>query len=131
MTTTDATDDEKQKAEEEQRKADADRKSAQRRVKWTRRFNMSLLVGETALVLLLAVGVTWGAFSFLFGVGSNAEPKSGEDALKLLDQHWKGSLVLLIPLFYRPIRKFLEQTEEAFGMKRRQPNVTANKAKRE
>ena len=36
-----------------------------------------------------------------------------------INQNWKAVLILLIPLFYQTIRKFIEEVEEAYGMKRR------------
>jgi hypothetical protein len=41
--------------------------------------------------------------------------------VELINDNWKAALILLVLLFYRTIRIFLEQTEEAFGMKRKKP----------
>jgi hypothetical protein len=35
-----------------------------------------------------------------------------------MNENWKVGLLILLPLFYRPIRTFLEELREAFGMKR-------------
>ncbi len=43
-------------------------------------------------------------------------------ALSMLNENWKIGLILLIPLFYRTIRAFLERAEEFAGIKApRQP----------
>lgn len=39
-----------------------------------------------------------------------------QDVLTRMDAHWKLGIVLLIPLFYRTIRDFLERAEQAFGI---------------
>jgi hypothetical protein len=39
-----------------------------------------------------------------------------KDTLGPLSDNWKGLLVLLIPLFYRPVRSFLERVERFAGM---------------
>lgn len=39
--------------------------------------------------------------------------------LKALSANWQGLLLLLIPLFYRSIRAFLDRVEEAWGVKAR------------
>ena len=42
------------------------------------------------------------------------------DALAQVDAHWKIGLALLIPLFYRTVRQFMEEMEEApLGFKRK------------
>lgn len=42
------------------------------------------------------------------------------DALTQVDAHWKIGLALLIPLFYRTIRQFMEEMEEApLGFRRK------------
>ena len=37
-------------------------------------------------------------------------------ALRALNENWKVSLLLLIPLFYRTVRTFLERVEKAWGI---------------
>ena len=39
------------------------------------------------------------------------------DSVKLVDDNWKVGLLILVPLFFRTIRSFLERVEEAWGMK--------------
>jgi hypothetical protein len=43
------------------------------------------------------------------------------ELVKGLNDNWKAALILLVVLFYRTVRMFLEQAEEAFGVKRRLP----------
>lgn len=38
--------------------------------------------------------------------------------LGTVSDNWKAFLLLAIPLFYRTVRTFLEEVQEAFGMKR-------------
>ncbi len=40
------------------------------------------------------------------------------NALGQLDSHWKLALGLLVPLFYRTIRQFLQEAENIFGVNR-------------
>ena len=41
--------------------------------------------------------------------------------MKQLSDNWKAGVILLVVLFYRTIRTFLEQADEALGVKRRKP----------
>ena len=43
----------------------------------------------------------------------------------MLNQNWKGLLILLVPLLYQTIRKFLDEIQEGFGMKRQPKNESA------
>jgi hypothetical protein len=45
-------------------------------------------------------------------------PPDATDWITKIAANWKAVILLLIPLFYRTVRIFLEQVEEAFGMKR-------------
>ena len=44
--------------------------------------------------------------------------KQPADVLATVNLNWKALLVLLVPLLYQTIKRFLEEVEEAFGMKR-------------
>jgi len=50
-----------------------------------------------------------------------------EDALKMLNENWKVGLLILIPLFYRTIRMFLERVRKAFGMEVQEPEDVEEK----
>ncbi|SRR6266571_6753784 len=41
--------------------------------------------------------------------------------LQTINENWKAFLLLGIPLFYRTVRTFLEEVQEAAGMKRQRP----------
>lgn len=45
-----------------------------------------------------------------------------EDALKMLHDDWKVGLLILVPLFYRTVRMFLERVRKAFGIELQQPD---------
>jgi hypothetical protein len=45
--------------------------------------------------------------------------KSAADVLTTVNQNWKALLIILIPLLYQTIRKFLDELEEFYGMKRK------------
>jgi hypothetical protein len=48
------------------------------------------------------------------------------DSLKMLNENWKVGLLILVPLFFRTIRAFLERVEKAFGMEApRKPVATS------
>ena len=83
----------------------------------------SSISGQT---LLLSAAFVTGATSFVYEIGwvifAGADRQLRlNDALKLLSNNWKAGVLLLVPLFYRTIRAFLERVEEVAGMKARQP----------
>jgi hypothetical protein len=67
-----------------------------------------------AVVLLTVYGIGWLAF---------CDRQTRETRLlalaRGLSDNWKIGLLLILVLFYRTIRTFLEQAEEAWGVKRR------------
>jgi hypothetical protein len=69
-------------------------------------------VAERLIVLGLASAVL--RYGYLLTVG---RVPSG-DWIASVAANWKAVVLILIPLFYRAVRTFLEQVEEAFGMKR-------------
>lgn len=79
-----------------------------------------LSVLERLLALGLAVAVIWAGYRLATGKATQNE----QDTIFKLGENWKAALFLLIPLFYKTVRVFLEEVHEAFGMKRRrQPGV--------
>jgi hypothetical protein len=42
--------------------------------------------------------------------------KWAENVLNILSERWKGLVLLLIPMFYRPVRIFLEKVKKAWGL---------------
>lgn len=71
-------------------------------------------VVERAVVLAIAFAV----FYFFWHIihGNQSQVSSAEHALEVCSQNWKGLLILLVPLFYRTIRTFLEKVRRAWGM---------------
>lgn len=77
-------------------------------------------VFERLLVLGIAVAVLWAGYR----LGAGKATQNEKDTIFKLGENWKAALFLLIPLFYKTVRVFLEEVQEAFGMKRQpQPGV--------
>ncbi|MCK4395992.1 hypothetical protein KAW96_05280 [candidate division WOR-3 bacterium] len=57
-----------------------------------------------------------------------------EKWLKVINQFWKVLLILIIPLFYRPLKKFVEEAEQLWPLKRKrketQPEDTEKQTKK-
>jgi hypothetical protein len=83
-----------------------------------------------AVEIIVVLSVT-GLLFFLIGreahwVWTACDPKERqrriEAALKMLHDDWKVGLLILVPLFYRTVRMFLERVRRAFGIELRQPD---------
>ena len=75
---------------------------------------------EVVIVLVLAVvilAVTGYEIVWVFRGNQWPSQVRLEAALKALNENWKVVLLLLVPLFYRTIRGFLERVEEFAGAK--------------
>jgi hypothetical protein len=75
---------------------------------------------EVLMVLVLAVGIlVVTGYEVAWVVGGWLSPTQPRLAtvLKTLNENWKALLLLLVPLFYRTIRGFLERVEEFAGAK--------------
>ena len=84
--------------------------------------NWLLSVVEPCIILIIALVLAYAGYWLIFGVEKSAEHQTRLTQLvELINDNWKAALILLVLLFYRTIRIFLEQTEEAFGMKRKKP----------
>lgn len=61
----------------------------------------------------------WGLCWIVCGIWSQDQTAGQrlEVIIAALNDNWKVGLLVLIPLFFRPIRMFLERVEEAWGMK--------------
>ena len=70
-------------------------------------------VSERLVVLSIGMAVAYVGYRLLF------TGKQPADVLATLNLNWKALLVLLVPLLYQTIKSFLDEVEEAFGMKRR------------
>jgi hypothetical protein len=84
-----------------------------------------LRILEITTLLVLVAGMVIVAFyeSFWIFWGDLASSRHARLAtvMRELNENWKPTLLILVPLFYRTVRTFLEQVEEAFGMKRSMP----------
>jgi hypothetical protein len=72
-----------------------------------------LSVLELVIVLALAGLLGVAVYALLAGDGERITY-----LMKTVHDNWRAALVLLIPLFYRPVRTFLENLEEAGSLKR-------------
>jgi hypothetical protein len=77
--------------------------------------------GEVCIVVLIAVVVIaatlYQVLWIVFAMDWPTREARLSTSLRMLNEDWKVGLILLVPLFYRTIRAFLERVEEAFGMK--------------
>lgn len=78
---------------------------------------LNWLLSVLELLLVFAITCLLGYAIWCFVAGTSQEARITR-LIEVVNNNWKASLVLLIPLFYRPIRLFLENLEEAGGLKR-------------
>lgn len=69
-------------------------------------------VAERLVALIIGVTVFYASWSIFHGT---ADP-SLKDSLKTFSDNWRVFLLLLIPLFYRTVRIFLERVRKFAGM---------------
>ena len=81
-------------------------------------------VAERLVVLAIAFVAFYVGFQTLRGT-------SEKPLLEALSANWKGLLLLLVPLFYRTVRGFMERVEEAWGMKTRSSTKQTDPTKQE
>lgn len=83
---------------------------------WLKRLEVLTVIG---IVVCAGLALCYEIFWIVTG-GSWVDAHARfRDALTQADTHWKLGFALLIPLFYRTIRKFMEEMEEApLGFKR-------------
>lgn len=78
--------------------------------------NWLLTVLELLIVLAIVLVIGYAIVSFLWGDSQVRVVL----LMVAINENWKAALILLIPLFYRPIRIYLEQLDKGpFGMQRR------------
>lgn len=90
--------------------------------------------GEALIVVFLVVAIISTIFAeALWILWADAECRQERFAqvLKTLNENWKVGLVILIPLFFRAIRAFLERLEEIGGMKAPHKMKTSDPKKKE
>jgi len=78
---------------------------------------------ELSFVVVISILVIVALAFIIFGSGNPANTKVGQ-IIKLLNDNWKALLILLIPLFYYPIRTFLGELQEIGGAKRKTPEAS-------
>ena len=77
---------------------------------------MLWLLGVLELLIVFAVTFLIGYVLFCLLWGQN--PARLVALIGTINENWKAALILLIPLFYRPVRIFLDNLEEAGSFKR-------------
>src|SRR5713226_4468994 len=83
--------------------------------------NWLLSVVEPLVVLGIAIVILYAGYSAVFGPLQSTQQARFKELLQVINDNWKVGVLLLIVLFYRTIRIFLEQAEEAFTVKRKKP----------
>lgn len=75
-----------------------------------------LSITESLLVLSIAI-LAFFFIGFVFYIFMDYGFK---DAVAKLKDSWTVMILILVPLFFRPIRMFLMEVQEAFGIKRKE-----------
>lgn len=76
-----------------------------------------LSVVEPAVVLAITCLMAYSVCLLMFGGGPGRARLV--ELMKGMNDNWKASLLLLLVLFYRTVRTFLEQAEELLTVKRK------------
>jgi ABC-type spermidine/putrescine transport system permease subunit II len=81
--------------------------------------NAVFAVVEPAVVMGLAVLTAYSALALICFPVLNERRIRVKDAIETLGRNWVVVTVILVPLFYRTVRSFLDELREGpFGMKR-------------
>ena len=83
--------------------------------------NWLLSVVEPLVVLGITVAILYVGFGLVFGSAQSTNQARFKELMAIVSDNWKAALLILLVLFYRTVRMFLEEVEEAFGMKRKKP----------
>lgn len=83
--------------------------------------NWLLSVVEPLIVLGITAAVFYVGYGLVFGSAQSLNQVRLKELLAIISDNWKAALLLLLVLFYRTVRMFLEEVEEAFGMRRKKP----------
>ena len=81
------------------------------------RFVFSLIEGLTVFGLFAVIARAGWVLGF--GDPSSAEYLQAEHLVRLVDASWKAFFMLAVLLFFRPVRTFLDEVQEAYGMRRK------------
>ena len=74
------------------------------------------VVTVVALTLSIYCAIGYEIYWVLLAPDADQRQARVVAAVKQANESWKAGLLLLIPLFYRTIRKFLERVEKFAGM---------------
>jgi hypothetical protein len=84
-------------------------------------FDRFLNLAEVSIVLLIALIVlVTTSYQIIWIIAACDGPTRQirlTNSMKMLNDNWKVGLLLIVPLFFRTIRAFLERVEEFWGMK--------------
>jgi hypothetical protein len=81
----------------------------------------TLRVCEVLLVLFLTT-VLLGFIVYQVGwILAQSSQERIKSTITMLNENWKVALLLLVPLFYRTVRMFLERVRKFLGMEARDP----------
>ena len=81
--------------------------------------NWCLAVVEPLVVLAVAIVILYLGYGAVFHTRDSAMGAWLKELIEEVNNNWKAGVLLLIVLFYRTVRTFLEEAEEALGVKRR------------
>jgi hypothetical protein len=81
--------------------------------------NWLVSVVEPLIVLAITFLASYSVYWLIFAPDQGSQQSRILALVSTINADWKAGLVLLLILFYRTVRMFLEQAEEAFGVKRR------------
>ena|ERR1700733_11863076 len=85
--------------------------------------NWLLSVVEPLIVLIITLLVGYVTYWLVFGPSTSDHYSQLVQSIKTVNDNWKAALILILLLFYRTVRTFLEQAEEAWGVKKKRPIV--------
>src|SRR5713226_6890348 len=80
--------------------------------------NWILATVEPIVVLAIAFAVLYVVYWAVFQSSGSSQQVRFKELIEEINGNWKAGILLLVVLFYRTIRIFLEQAEEAFSVKR-------------
>jgi len=72
---------------------------------------------ELVIVLIICVAIIGAILSFVLSHSDPIDTKAGK-IIEFINNNWKVLLIILVPLFYHPIRTFINEIDEYRGMKR-------------
>jgi hypothetical protein len=92
-----------------------------------RSLNILEFLTVAGLAIVVITAAVYEACWVFWGCAESARQTRMQTALAVLNKNWKIGLLLLIPLFYRTVRAFLQRAEEFAGIKAPREPVTARR----